>query len=77
MTETEWPDDGWEDYLHYGRILSNDEREFLSVLFCKRLKKEITAEEADKMRKERGILLRGEIEMNHMVHFCCVESILL
>jgi len=58
--DLEWPDDGWTDYLHYGKILSDDEREFLSVIFCKRLKGEITDEEASNLRKERGLLLRGE-----------------
>jgi hypothetical protein len=52
--------DEWIEYLHFGRVLISWERDLLRRLFLDVAVGKLTHEEASKIRRDNGILLRSE-----------------
>lgn len=50
----------WIEFLHFGRILVAWERDLLRKLFLDVCGGKLTHEEAGKIRRDNGILLRSE-----------------
>lgn len=50
----------WLEFLHFGRVLNDWERDLLTKLFHDVIAKRITHEEAGRVRRENGILTRSE-----------------
>lgn len=53
-------EDYWVEYLHYGRVLSGEERNVLHELFMKIMNRAMPLEEAQEIRVKLGIRLVGE-----------------